>query len=110
MPSLILDRLTRVRELIEDPENWIQDNIAEDSAGLPTYTYSPTANRFCLLGAIRRVAASHDGEYDIIECLYAIDDDRQLDDGIPTFNDSTTHSEVLTLLDRAISAASSGSL
>ena len=107
MPRSILDSLTRVRKLIEAPESWIQNNIAEDAAGNAIYSYDPTACRFCLLGAIHRVAHAQGRALDMIECLHAVDDDQQLGDGIPEFNDSATHSEVLALLDRAISAASS---
>ena len=107
MPRSMLDSLTLVRELIEAPESWIQNNIAEDADGHPTFVSSPTACRFCLLGAICRVTASSNREKDLIECLHAVDDTRQLDDGIPEFNDTATHDEVLSILDRAISAASS---
>ena len=96
--------LIEARKLIENKDNWTQFVYARDIRGLKVVEDSPVACRFCLLGALNRVARSDRETYHrAIVALTAA----QLELFPDTFkltevNDFYGHEAVLRLLDQAI--------
>lgn len=98
-----LEILFGARELISDPEHWTTETLARDCNGDPTYYKYDDAVKFCAVGAICRVNfkfghVSSNANNSIIELNSAIDSPGRLD----AFNDTHTHTEVLSAFDRAI--------
>ena len=83
-----LEILRNARKLIEKPEHWCHMFLARDRASFPVDPASPSACRWCLVGAIRRVG----GPVPTILQLNLLS----------IANDRMTHPEVLAWLDRAI--------
>lgn len=44
----------KIKELLDTPDKWTQGTCARDTDGDATYSESPTAVCFCLLGAINK--------------------------------------------------------
>lgn len=124
----LTDKVTAIRELLKDESAWIQQELALDAAGHGVDPIDSSACQFCLLGAIARVEGLQGADYvDIADSPsgeliagvlrsrrptpgeYGEDDYvPDNDDLIYTFNDdpeSTTHSDVLSLLDAAAAKA-----
>lgn len=98
-----LEIIKSARELISDPERWSQGWYARDKRGDWTNFNSPTACKWCAMGAIRKMAnADYEGY-----CVYLfalVGGAWELDD----FNDNHTHAEVLALFDKAIAKLEGG--
>jgi hypothetical protein len=98
---IALEILRAARELISTPDKWTQGEWGTDANGLFPRDGEP-ATRFCLWGACRH-ATRQDGvrfhlAWQVLERM------RPGGMGAITFNDAptTTHADVLALLDRAI--------
>ena len=100
--------LVKAKELIKEREFWIKGSNATDSDGVSTAILSPYACRFWMNGAILRITG-----FDRPTQLY--DDARRAlyavlpgGDSIHRFNDAdkTTHADVMSMFDKAISLAS----
>ena len=95
--------LIAMRELLSDPKRWTKGANARNAAGQSTCAGNSDAKCWCLAGAAIRT-----GNYE--GCMRAIKkltpDDRHLD-GAVLFNDdpTTTHSDILRVLDAAIEGA-----
>ena len=98
-----MSKLQKVRDLLADPDNWIQGEYKNNGC-------------YCLVGALRHVwndRHTFGGETGYMHDLYAVAKltDRFDADGatcaIISFNDTEgrTHDEVLALLDKALEAA-----
>lgn len=99
-PSEILEQ---AKELIGEPERWTKFQLAVDASGFPVYPDSPTAVKYCAVGAIDKVcgltdyavehyldkAAEHWGDYS-----YG-----------PDVNNKGNHLNALLLFDVAIDLA-----
>lgn len=102
-----LETLTKVRELLSDPDRWCQGLRARNKDGLPVEPDGRTAVSWCLSGAIQRVSATSYLGFDAISAIDEIFDARSVLDEIiyvslEEYNDTHTHTEVLALLDEAI--------
>lgn len=99
----MLETLKAIRDLITEPDHWIQNSNAHDALGQACDPLSTDASCWCLLGACIRVTSGND--YGSTTRLY--DHMRSyMPNGITEFNDSHTHAEVLALVDEAIKRAS----
>jgi hypothetical protein len=111
--------LIRARELIADPEHWLQGDYAEDNLGIGVLPWDPDAYRRCLLGAVDAAAVEILGLNPIAysdHALYCVEKQpevakviHQLQLEAPAgmvadFNDDpeTTHADVLALIDRVL--------
>lgn len=123
MNKRLLNQAVKVRDLLSDPANWGQSDIAVDHLGNDVSPCSKKACEFCLIGGIAAVLKinSSQGAYDqvpkhplgvlignVIEGIAADESGRELDlDGICdstlyNFNDCHTHAEVMEVLETAI--------
>lgn len=91
-----LDKLRKVRAVIEQPEHWCQGNYAVSKYGTEAPPQAEDAVKWCLLGAQLRV------DVDCIPALVKTLKANKCVDSIAAYNDSHTHAEVLSLLDKAI--------
>lgn len=100
-PTSVAETLRAARAVIEDRERWTQWAIARDSDHRAVDPQAPSAVRWCMLGAIRRV----DGPFEdsAIETLGSVIRDRDIE----AFNDreERRHSAVLDAFSRAIAKA-----
>jgi len=112
------DLLRRARARISRPSRWTRGANARDSRGEEIAPRSPSATRWCLVGAIRSLTESAgDYDYDLVgEALHLVI--RQLPEGalyfsvcndehrhaevLAGYNDDHRHADVIALLDRAI--------
>lgn len=94
------DTLVAARAVIAKPENWTINALARDKHNEPTHANADDAVCFCAAGAIRKAVGSID--MNVIEALEEVLLDRGQDPNVPTFNDRSTHAEVLALFDAAI--------
>ena len=104
--DIIAKHLRQVREVIQLPDRWFQGSEAVNQFGSATHPDSPTACRWCLTGAIKRVAflASSDAPYKLIRDMRSAMRKAIGQGSIIDFNDDskTTHADVLAALHRAI--------
>lgn len=93
-----LEILVAARAKISTPDKWCKGQPATDITGWPCVADSPTAYRWCVLGAL------------ILVCKRNMEAVRQaalcLGGGVVQFNDALTtmHADILALFDRAIAA------
>lgn len=104
-----LEVLRGARELLADARHWIQGADAFDASGTELVNgYEDGATCWCLVGALEKVsgrtmATYHEPAYRIIDDLIDPDmggDPREWNDA-----PERTHSDILALLDKAISTA-----
>jgi len=91
-----LEALVAVRELLADESRWCKGLFAADEKGFPAAVDDPFARKWCLSGAIEKVAGN--GTVVSIELRRSL----ELNGCCSRFNDTHTHAEVLALIDRAI--------
>ncbi len=94
-PDPVLDTLVKAHELIKDEKNWCGDGPGDGE------------NSFCLLIALAAASArvAPGMARDAINIMYdapGVAPPNYI--GIPTYNDTHTHADVLAWLQRAISA------
>jgi len=112
-----LSVLEGVLSLLEHESSWTQEVSARDHHGNPVASDSPEACRWCLSGAIDKVAneLNTDPVYVLVEVASLIDPDAIYDDYynvkcddaiavIADYNDAhdVTHGSILDLVDEAI--------
>ena len=106
-PMTIQGILSRTLELIREPDNWIKEVYAINE--------SPTAGKYCLVGALSKAAASDTGTIEEIEeaILQASSKIQSILKEMPQeykqpnleyFNDhrDTSHEDVIEILKKAI--------
>ena len=100
MNDTALEILVMARELIAEPEHWQQGMFASNSTGFGTSASSPSAVKFCVVGAFSKVTGG-----------FETDAGREAKDILRKFlgwsslieyNDHHSHAEVLAALDGAI--------
>lgn len=94
--------LQETRRLLSDESSWTRGAWARDARGAECWPEDQGACRWCLLGALRRVAGR--GSDGFFACTGALSDElrrRGVAEILPEFNDRRTHAEVLALLDAA---------
>lgn len=103
-----MDNIVKILEdgkkLIEDKKNWIQGSSALDANGNEVAACSRYAVYFCSVGAIERVTFASDPYYhsywpalDLLRDAVGM--------GVTTFNDNSTHEDVMAMWDKAITLA-----
>lgn len=102
-----MSTLTEVRALLSDPERWTKQAEARDEHGTPVNAWDAEATCWCLYGALIRV--TNTGMYANEEYNKACEQIRkELSAGyehewISEFNDHSSHSQVIEMLDSVIS-------
>jgi hypothetical protein len=105
-PETVLDDLF---ELLKDPDHWTQLDLARLADGSATNPSNPNAVKWCLIGGICKITDSGlfvDSPYTFVQLnmrvrgiltrqLYQI----SVYDNLEIFNDCSTHSKVLDLID-----------
>lgn len=105
-----LSILEAARARLADPARWCQGRAALTTTGRPTSPIAKAASRWCILGAVERCAheQGNDGHSvgRAVTLLY-LQVRKKRGDGCATsvFNDTSTHKDVLGILDAAIEAA-----
>jgi hypothetical protein len=99
---LIAD-LRAVRALLDSPSHWTRECSARRADGTPTTAVDPAATSFCLLGAVARVCGTwYTERRDRLHRAIATRVRRGDRLNVSTFNDRSTHQEVLDLLDETL--------
>ena len=100
-----IDILEAARELIAEPEHWLQGDVRARANNRPVGPNHPLANKFTLTAAIERVTSPLDRQA-INKAVHALSIAMQtLGGGAQAFSDynnTHTHAEILRLLDAAI--------
>lgn len=91
----MLETLQEMRDLLSDEGRWTQGENARDYLGRQVLAKDKEAVCWCLVGAAFKVSNAR-GTAD--KALRAL----KLVENVATFNDRSSHSEVLQLLDKAI--------
>lgn len=106
---VVVDNLKAARAKIEKPENWLQRALSTNKKGYNVLPDDPEACRFCSVGAIRSVmpdqvhAVTKYPEGIFLNTVVKSRSDAAF--GIVSYNDSSTHAEVLSAFDEAIQLA-----
>lgn len=100
----IKEVLIKAKETISNPENWTKGVMALDRNGNSVSTLSEKAVCFCSFGAVHRNELNFswqrvDEALDFI-CVFC---EKETGFSLMTFNDRSSHKEVLNLFDSAIS-------
>jgi len=110
-----LEILQEARNLLSTPDKWTQNYIARDDKnhGLES-AISPDATCWCMSGAVLKAAETDSLSLEWIDLLEKaikeLHPEFHLVGGIPGFNDTHTHEEVLRVFDRAIESCKSPNL
>lgn len=91
--------LIKAKEVIANPENWIQGSYAIDKDNNTAYGFNKNTVCFCSIGAIQKVLGSNKlnkAENFLREAAGC---------NIVEYNDEHTHSEVMEVWDKAIKNA-----
>lgn len=92
--------LIEARQLLSDPSHWTKGADARNSRGESVPYMAETACKFCILGAIFRVAEMHNvAPEPVCDAISAHLGEYSIAD----FNDTRNHWAILQLLDTAIS-------
>ena len=102
MNDTALEILATARELIAEPEHWQQGMYASNRDGFGTSASSPSAIKFCIMGALSRAAFSLDSEIEAVREAENILRGFLGVRSLVTYNDHHSHAEVLAALDGAI--------
>ena len=93
--------LQTVRQKISNPQHWTKGAFARDSNGMAVMELNEEAVCWCIMGAVFACDNTNDqfvdGVYIVSQLIFTM--------GYPTvssFNDSSTHEQVLSMLDAAI--------
>jgi hypothetical protein len=104
------DVLQEARALISDPAKWTQCSFARDAKGKSLFSgYNKDAVCWCAMGAIEKVLGKDLSldltPYTILKDTGYIHITDWPPSGVTTYNDRSTHQEVLSLFDKAIENA-----
>lgn len=94
--------LRNVRELLNDPLKWTRGSVARTVEKAETHPRSPNAVAWCLIGAAEVCAPDRHSYWAARSALVAEIARRAPGTGIPRFNDTATHDEVLAVIDGAL--------
>jgi len=99
---VIKNILIKAKAVIANPDNWIQNSMAQGIDGWQTSVSDPQACKFCSVGAIYKVNGSMNSVTELARiALEKNTGGLSLD----MFNDTHTHQEVMALFDTAIKNA-----
>ena len=102
--DLMIKIMKDARDVILEPGSWCVGFYAKDANGENVESNSPLACQWCSSGALRRAlrmnefSSLHNIFYDIVDIL----SEAMGGEDIITFNDSSSHGEVLSAWDEAI--------
>jgi hypothetical protein len=96
--TLLID----ARKLLTDPKNWTQQVAARNAQGHETQAKSVTAVCWCSLGALTHCRPDVEDRAYIYNVAYETLLQATPNGMVASFNDNSTHEEVLELFDRAI--------
>lgn len=99
MSTSIASVIREARELITPREKWTQGVLARHENGNAIGPMEDNAHCYCAVGAVARVSGSVEAKWNTIRFL------TNFSGGITRFNDTHKHEEVLSLMDKAASAA-----
>jgi hypothetical protein len=97
--------LRNVRELLGDPRKWTRGAIARTADDSETHPRSPNAASWCLIGAAEACAPDRLSYWAARSALVAEISRRVPGTGIPRFNDTATHEELLAIIEGALRRA-----
>lgn len=97
--------LSRAYALIEDPKHHCVGGYAEDESGSSANSESDHAVRWCVLGAIRRVAGAYTKDEEAVNNFLRSVSTAWLKEVAPIVNDLMGHLPTLCLLKTAIAEA-----
>lgn len=101
--------LTKAKELIQDPKNWIKGTLAANAKGVHVAVGSRSACCFCALGALTRAAQRQSGltKFRAGNVLSTAACELGAGASVTSFNDRkrTTHADIMKLYDKAIALA-----
>lgn len=108
--------LEQVKELIGTAETWCQYAPARDAESREVESLSPEARQWCLIGATHRILGGSFKHMDEVidklrqELRRSPTDSQQLRHSLAYYNDAstTTHQDILEILDRTIAALQGG--
>jgi len=107
----LLEDLTAAKALIENPENWIQDELSQDSEGRKVAVTDTNATCFCSMGAfvhyLHGKPQAHERDLPVVAALdeASVKVSGDADMNIVTFNDTHSHAEVMAVWNNAIFTA-----
>ena len=98
--------LTLAKAIISKPDRWARGafSLDGDNVYISPYDANPETCSFCAIGAIKNVTAGlgHSAEDNARAILDSVVPDRL---GVPYWNDTRSHAEVLRLFDMGIAEA-----
>lgn len=94
--------LRNVRELLSDPDRWTRGSAARTADESETHPRSRNAVAWCLVGAAEYCATDRLSYWGARSALFEEIARRTPGAGIPRFNDSATHAEVLAVVEAAL--------
>jgi hypothetical protein len=100
----LLTDLRELRQLLEDPARWTQFTAARNANGARANPLSPVAVRWCLVGAIQRIASCVGTRRSQLHRALQNAASERWGVAVPVshFNDSARHHELLDVIDLAI--------
>lgn len=100
--AVMADKLEAVRNLIIEEQHWIKGKYARDEKGKVVDPSSPAACQWCLLGAIYKAIDKYEDKESAEGYIRTVAAYKYND--LATFNDQSSHKEVIAALDCTIEA------
>ncbi len=100
-----IELLKKARELITDPDHWVQDFFGVHQDGAPLASCAagdPGACKWCAWGAILCIRQREEGTFPITRDEAVNEIEKDLGIRLATYNDNATHKEVLSVFDTTI--------
>lgn len=97
-----IEILVAARELLGDESRWTRDNLAHDVYGVEIDPRSKNAVCWCVMGAVQKFSPGAGYQGAALSRVHSV-----VGESIDEFNDNptTTHADVLRVLDAAIERA-----
>ena len=99
--------LIKAKAVIADPKHWTQGRYAQDAEGQDVGPAKPDAVCWCSVGALSKVAYeenAHGARFEATKYLAEVAVEYGYN-GIPNFNDSSSHEAVMKAWDEAVKRA-----
>ena len=104
--------LVFARELIVNPDNWIQRHLAKTAIGRIVEPTHPDASKFCCLGAILRgINFEYQGKepanlfYEVVQRFNQVLRQWGYSPALAHFNNTQTHAKIIEVFDEVIKLA-----
>ena len=96
------DLLIKLKTKIQNPDNWTKYVMSRDATNFPCMPIHESACRWCLLGALESIIPYARDPRAAHNILYSRLFSFTPRGSVSDFNDSSTHEEVMTFLDKVI--------